>query len=238
LPVTLYGQKGFTAAMTGLEYLLFKRGVAASQGLESGAFLRSGAELETPDLQFHFVAALMTDHTRMKADRHGFTAHVCHLRPQSRGFVGLHSTDPLASPLIQPNYLSAADDRRVLREGVKIARAIFAQKAFDPYRGAERMPGSGADDDAGIDAFLSRSAETIYHPVGTARMGHDGDSVVDPQLRVHGMEGLWVVDASVMPSLVSGNTNAPTIMIAEKAADIMLGVSPERAAEDRVNTPG
>jgi choline dehydrogenase len=222
LPVTLYSQKGFTAARTALEYLLFKRGVAASQGLESGAFLRSGPEIEGPDLQFHFVAALMTDHTRVKADRHGFTAHVCHLRPQSRGFVGLRSADPLAPPLIQPNYLSVEDDRRVLRRGVEIARDVLAQKPFDAYRGAERMPGADVRGDAEIDAFLSRRAETIYHPVGTARMGCDGDSVVDPRLRVHAIQGLRVVDASVMPVLVSGNTNAPTIMIAEKAADMVL----------------
>ena len=241
LPVTLYSQRGLTAAKTGLEYLLFKRGVAASQGLEAGAFVRSGPEVETPDLQFHFVATLMSDHTRKQPDRHGFTAHVCHLRPQSRGFVSLHSADPLAAPLIQPDYLSVEDDRRVLRDGVRIARRVFAQKAFDPYRGAELMPGSDVDSTAQVDAFLSQTAETIYHPVGSARMGRDQDSVVDPQLRVHGVRGLCVVDASVMPVLVSGNTNAPTIMIAEKAADMLLGKTPpppERiaVAEDRVNT--
>ena len=227
LPVTLYSQQGFTALKTGIEYLLFKRGVAASQGLESGAFLKSRPEVETPDLQFHFVAALMTDHTRKKADRHGFTVHVCNLRPQSRGFVSLHSADPLAAPLIQPDYLSAEDDRRVLREGVKIARRILAQKAFAPYRGAELMPGAGIRSDAEIDGFVSGNAETIYHPAGTARMGHGEDCVVDPQLRVHGVRNLLVVDASVMPVLVSGNTNAPTIMIAEKAADLLLGAAPE-----------
>ncbi|HEX4273345.1 MAG TPA: GMC oxidoreductase, partial [Rhizomicrobium sp.] len=239
LPVSLYAQKGLTAAKTGLIYLLFKRGVAASQGLESGAFVKSGPEIETPDLQFHFIATLVTDHTRKKPDRHGFTAHVCHLRPQSRGFVSLHSADPMAAPLIQPNYLAVEEDRRVLRRGVAIAREVMAQKAFDRYRGPELMPGPDID----IDTFLTHSAETIYHPVGTARMGQDDDSVVDPQLRVRGIDGLRVVDASVMPALVSGNTNAPTIMIAEKAADMILERSPPpsseppRVAEDRVNTP-
>ncbi len=182
--------------------------------------------METPDLQFHFVAALMTDHTRKAADRHGFTAHVCHLRPQSRGFVTLRSADPLAPPMIQPNYLSVPDDRRVLRQGVRIAREIFRQKAFDAYRGAERMPGPDVASDSEIDAFLTGGAETIYHPVGTARMGHDAAAVVDPALKVHGVTGLRVVDASVMPALVSGNTHAPTVMIAEKAADMMLRHQP------------
>ena len=239
LPVTLYNQRGFTAAKTGLQYLMFKNGVAASQGLESGAFVRSGPEAGTPDLQFHFVAALVTDHTRKKADRHGFTVHVCHLRPKSRGFIGLRSADPLAAPLIQPNYLSARDDRRILREGIRITRDVLSQPAFDIYRGAEMMPGPGISSDSELDAFLSRNTESIYHPVGTARMGSDNDSVVDAQLRVRGILGLRVVDASVMPALVSGNTNAPTIMIAEKAADMILGhkalrPEPVPVAEDRV----
>lgn len=222
LPVSLYAQRGFTAVKTGLEYLLFKTGVAASQGLESGGFIKSGPGAETPDLQFHFVAALMTDHTRVRADRHGFTLHVCHLRPASRGHIRLASADPLAAPRIAPCYLSAPEDRAVLRAGVRRAREVLAQAPFDPYRGPERMPGPDIRDDAAIDAFLSRTAETIYHPVGTAKMGHDTMSVVDPRLKVHGLDAIRVVDASVMPRLVSGNTNAPTIMIAEKAADLIL----------------
>lgn len=239
LPVTLYNQRGLTAAKTGLQYLLFKNGVAASQGLESGAFLRSGPEAATPDLQFHFVAALVTDHTRKRADRHGFTLHVCQLRPRSRGFVSLRSADPLAAPLIQPNYLSAREDRRILREGIRIGREVLAQPAFDAYRGAEMMPGAPLASDGELDEFLSGNAESIYHPVGTARMGGDSDSVVDTQLRVHGLRGLRVVDASVMPALVSGNTNAPTIMIAERASDLILErkplpPQPVPVAEDRL----
>ncbi|HEX3942768.1 MAG TPA: choline dehydrogenase [Rhizomicrobium sp.] len=223
-PITLYSQaKPLAAAKTGLQYLLFRNGLAASQGLESGAFLKSRLDLETPDLQFHFVAALMFDHTRKKADRHGFMAHVCQLRPESRGYISLKSADPLAPPLIQPNYLEAEEDRRALREGVKLAREVFAQAAFNSYRGPELMPGAHVIHDEQIDAFVRETAETIYHPVGSAKMGKDGDCVVDPQLRVHGVENLRVVDASIMPSLVSGNTNAPTIMIAEKASDMMLG---------------
>ncbi|HEX4294975.1 MAG TPA: choline dehydrogenase [Rhizomicrobium sp.] len=223
-PITLYSQSRPLAALkTGLQYMLLGTGLATGQGLESGAFLKSRPDLETPDLQFHFITALMYDHTRVKGDRHGFMTHVCQLRPQSRGYITLKSADPLAAPIIQPNYLEAEEDRRVMREGVKLAREVFAQAAFDPYRGPELMPGAHVTKDDQLDAFIRRTAETIYHPVGSARMGTDGESVVDPQLRVHGLDGLRVVDASVMPALVSGNTNAPTIMIAEKASDMILG---------------
>ncbi|HYV86992.1 MAG TPA: GMC oxidoreductase, partial [Candidatus Polarisedimenticolia bacterium] len=234
-PITLYSQTNPLNAMrTGLQYLLFGNGLAAGQGLESGAFLKSRPDLETPDLQFHFIAALMFDHTRKKADRHGYMAHVCQLRPQSRGYISLKSSDPLAAPLIQPNYLEAEEDRRALREGVKLAREVVAQKAFDAYRGPELMPGAHVMKDEQIDAFVRKTAETIYHPVGSARMGTDADSVVDPSLKVHGVEGLRIVDASVMPALVSGNTNAPTIMIAEKASDMILGRPPLPAQSVRV----
>jgi choline dehydrogenase len=223
-PITLYSQaKPLAAARVGLQYLLFGNGIATSQGLESGAFLKSRPDVETPDLQFHFIAGLMFDHTRKKADRHGFMAHVCQLRPEARGYISLKSADPLAAPLIQPNYLDSEEDRRALREGVKLVREVFAQPAFDPYRGPELMPGAHVTRDEQIDAFVRKTAETIYHPVGTAKMGRDASSVVDPQLKVNGVEGLRVVDASIMPSLVSGNTNAPTIMIAEKASDLILG---------------
>jgi len=223
-PITLFSQsKPLNALKTGLQYMLFGTGLATGQGLESGAFLKSRPDLETPDLQFHFITALMYDHTRVKGDRHGFMSHACQLRPQSRGYISLKSSDPLAAPLIQPNYLEAEEDRRAMREGVKLAREIFAQASFDPYRGPEMMPGAHVTKDDQIDAFIRKTAETIYHPVGSAKMGTDAESVVDPQLKVHGIEGLRVVDASVMPSLVSGNTNAPTIMIAEKASDMILG---------------
>lgn len=226
-PITLYSQANpLAAARTGLQYLLFGTGLGSGQGLESGAFLKSRPDLESPDLQFHFIAALMYDHTRKRGDRHGFMAHVCQLRPESRGYISIKSNDPLAAPLIQPNYLEADEDRRALREGVKMAREVFAQKSFDPYRGPEMMPGAHVQKDDQIDAWIRKTAETIYHPVGSAKMGKDAESVVDSQLKVYGVEGLRVVDASVMPSLVSGNTNAPTIMIAEKASDMILGRSP------------
>ncbi len=241
-PITLYSQANpLRALKTGLQYMLFGSGLATSQGLESGAFLKSRPDLETPDLQFHFIAALMYDHTRKKADRHGFMAHVCQLRPESRGFISIRSADPSDAPVIQPNYLAAEEDRRAMREGVRLAREVFAQTAFDPYRGPEMMPGAHVQKDDQIDAFIRKTAETIYHPVGSAKMGKDEMSVVDPALKVYGIEGLRVVDASVMPALVSGNTNAPTIMIAEKAADMILGRSAPAAqhvtvAEDGART--
>jgi choline dehydrogenase len=223
-PITLYSQASrLNALKTGLNYMLFKKGLATGQGLESGGFVKSRPDLENPDLQFHFIAALMTNHTRTKMDRHGFMAHVCQLRPQSRGYISIKSNDPLAAPIIQPNYLEAEEDRRAMREGTKIARDLFAQAAFDPYRGPEMWPGAHVRTDDQIDAWIRKTAETIYHPVGSAKMGKDSESVVDAQLKVYGIEGLRVVDASVMPTLVSGNTNAPTIMIAEKAADMILG---------------
>ena len=233
-PITLYSQSSkLNALKTGLNYMFFKKGLATGQGLESGAFLKSRPDLENPDLQFHFMAVLMSDHARKPADRHGFMSHVCQLRPQSRGYIALKSADPSVAPIIQPNYLEAEEDRRALREGVKIAREIFAQTAFDPYRGPELNPGAHVQKDDAIDAWIRKTAETIYHPVGTAKMGTDALAVVDASLAVHGVEGLRVIDASVMPTLVSGNTNAPTIMIAEKASDMILGrpaLAPQYAA--------
>lgn len=239
LPVTLHSQtKLLRQLMTGMQYAFFKTGLAASQGLESGAFLKTRPELEIPDIQLHFVAAMMRDHARTKSDRHGFTVHVCQLRPESRGYVALKSTNPADHALIQPNYLSSENDRRTMRDGVRIVRNIIAQKAMDPYRGPEFWPGADKQSDAEIDAWIRDSAETIYHPVGSAKMGTDPMAVVDTKCRVRGLEGLRVVDASVMPTLVGGNTNAPTIMIAEKISDEILGraaLTPEHVtiAEDR-----
>jgi choline dehydrogenase len=226
-PISLYSQANpINAARTGLQYFLFGSGLTTSQGLEAGAFLKSRPDVDTPDLQIHFIAALMIDHTRKKADRHGFTAHVCQLRPQSRGRITLKSADPLTAPAIDPNYLSTGEDLRSLRAGVKAVRDVFAQAAFDPFRGVELLPGENCRSDADLDSFVRRNAETIYHPVGSAKMGCDSESVVDLALKVHGIDALRVVDASIMPDLVSGNTNAPTIMIAEKAADLILGHKP------------
>jgi choline dehydrogenase len=153
------------------------------------------------------------------------------LRPESRGSVTLRSPDPLAPPVIKGNYYGAENDRRSLREAIRITRRLFAEPAFAPYRGEELAPGAGATSDADLDAFVRRAGYTIFHPVGTCRMGSDPQSVVDGSLKVRGMAGLRVVDASVMPTIIGGNTNAPTIMIAEKAADMIRGRTPPPRAE-------
>ena len=223
-PVSLYSVFKPTALPRHvLHYLFTHKGPAATMGLESLAFLKSHAEAVAPDLEYHFVPALYTDHGRKMIYRHGFMGYYNMQRPEARGEITLKSADPLAHPAIQPNYLQNETDLATLREGFKIAREIFRQTAFDPYRGGELAPGAHVQTDAEIDAYHRVSAETLYHPVGTCKMGQDAMAVVDETLRVRGLEGLRVVDASIMPRLVSGNTNAPTIMIAEKAADMILG---------------
>ena len=217
--------KGLRQLAVGLRYLFRGAGPGRQQFLESGAFLPSRAGLSRPDIQIHAVLALMRDHGKVKATEDGFSLHLCQLRPESRGRIGIASPDPFADPVIAANYLATPEDRRVMREAVRIGRAVAGQSALDPYRVAELAPGPSVESDAQIDAWVRATAETIYHPVGTCRMGPPDDprAVVDPQLRVRGIAGLRVVDASVMPSLVSSNTNAPTIMIAEKAADMIRG---------------
>ncbi len=225
-PITAYSMiRGHRQLLTGLQYMLFKKGAGRQQMLESGAFLRSRPDLDRPDLQFHTVLAIMQDHGKTAVQKDGFTFHVCQLRPESRGRTGLRSADPNDDPTIFANYLATEEDRRALREGVKIARDVASQAALDPYRGDEYSPGRDVKTDAEIDAWLRQKAETIYHPVGTCRMGVAGDAmaVVDGDLKVQGLEGLRVVDASVMPTLIGGNTNAPTMMIAEKISDRLRG---------------
>lgn len=217
--------KGIKKLGTGLSYMLMGKGMGRQQFLESGAFIKSRPDLDRPDLQIHGVLAIMQDHGKTQVEKDGFTLHVCQLRPESRGKVGLRSADPFDDPTILGNYLATDEDRRALREGVRMAREVVAQAAFDPYRNAEYAPGAEVRADADLDAWIRAKSETIYHPVGTCRMGAAGDplAVVDDQLRVQGIAGLRVIDASVMPTLVGGNTNAPTIMIAERAADLLRG---------------
>ncbi len=241
-PITLYSmRKGLIKTLgIGLNYMLFKKGLGRIQGLESGAFLRSRPDLDRPDLQIHTVLAIMQDHGKLQVAKDGFTFHVCQLRPESRGRVGLRSADPMDDPAIFANYLNAEEDRRALREGVKMMREVAKQPALEPYISAEFAPGPAVQTDAEIDAWIRRSAETIYHPVGTCRMGPAGDpmAVVDGDCRVQGLSGLRVVDASVMPTLVGGNTNAPTIMIAEKISDSIRGRAFLPADEAPVYEPG
>ena len=209
--------------LTGLKYFLFKSGPGTSNVAEAGGFCQSPlADDDRPDLQFHFVPAMLDDHGRNRLKGNGYTLHMCVLRPQSRGEIKLKSAEPEDHPHIQANYLENEDDLKLMVEGFKIQRKIFASKAFDEYRADEIFPGSQTQSDDEIIDFIRNKAESIYHPIGTCKMGTDEMAVVDQQLKVHGIENLRVVDASAMPTLVSGNTNAPTIMMAEKISDDIL----------------
>ncbi|SFF66451.1 choline dehydrogenase [Fontimonas thermophila] len=205
-----------------LRYLFARRGFLASNVAESGGFARLRKESERPEIQFHFLPTLLRDHGRKLVVGYGCTLHVCQLRPKSRGHIGLKSADPLADPLIQPNYLSHPDDVQELIQAVKLARSIFAAPAFGDVNGGEIEPGPHVQTDAQILEDIRKRAETIYHPVGTCRMGRDRMAVVDERLRVHGIEGLRVADASIMPTLIGGNTNAPCMVIGEMAARMIL----------------
>jgi len=207
----------------GLNYYLRHEGIGTSNIAEAGGFIASRrAQRSRPDVQMHFVPALLDDHGRNRLPGDGYTLHACNLRPQSRGHVELKSDDPREPPAIFANYLSEPEDVEMMLECLRLSREILAQPAFRPFRAHEIQPGDGVTDREGLLGFIREKAESIYHPVGTCRMGPDGDAVVDAELRVHGIEALRVIDASVMPTLVGGNTNAPTIMIAEKAADLLL----------------
>lgn len=199
-----------------------RKGMLTSNFAEAGGFLRSDPALERPDLQLHFVIALVDNHARKFHLGHGYSLHTCVLRPKSRGHVGLKGADPLLPPKIDPQFLSHPDDAELLLRGVKLGRRIMEAAPFRALQPQELYTG-GIHEDAGLMAAIRARADTIYHPVGTCRMGaaDDPNAVVDPQLRLRGLDGLWVVDASVMPTLIGGNTNAPTIMIAEKAADMI-----------------
>ncbi len=222
-PISAYSmQKGLKKLGVGLRYLMNQTGPGADNFLQAGAFLNSRPGLEMPDLQLHLVNAIMMDHGKHDPQKDGYTVHACQLRPESRGTVCLASNDPFANPSIDPNHLATEEDRRAMREAVKMVREVCQQEALKPSTGSEIMPGPGATSDEDIDSFIRRTGETIYHPVGTVAMGVSDTQPLDGELKVKGVEGLRVVDASVMPTLIGGNTNAPTIMIAEKAADLIL----------------
>jgi len=223
-PITLYTYtKPIPMALAGVQWFLTRSGVCTSAHLEAGGFIRSQPGIEHPNLQFHFLPSTVNDHGRKSGTSHAYQVHIGNMRQASRGWIKLKSTDPRQHPLIQPNYLQEEQDRREFRDAVKLTREIFAQKAFEPYRGPEINPGAHVKSDADIDAFVRERGDSAYHPSCTCKMGTDDMAVVDPQARVHGLEGLRVVDASIMPSVVSGNLNAPTIMIAEKCSDMILG---------------
>jgi choline dehydrogenase len=223
-PVSLYGsERPLRKLWIGANWLFLGRGIGASNQFEAGAFIRSRAGVEHPDLQYHFLPIAINYDGSNPYQGHGFQAHVGPMRPTSAGRVTLRSADPAEPPSILFNYMATEGDRQEMRAAVRLTREIFSQSAFDPYRGAELAPGPDVQSDAAIDAFVRANAESAYHPSGSCKMGPDSDpsAVVDGACRVHGVEGLRVVDASIMPSIVSGNLNAPTIMLAEKAADLI-----------------
>ncbi|WP_212524908.1 GMC family oxidoreductase N-terminal domain-containing protein [Actibacterium sp. MT2.3-13A] len=194
-------------------------GLFATPFAEGGAFLRSAPGRDRPDLQVHFVVGIVDEHMRRLHLADGYSAHVCLLRPESRGHVGLADANPRSVPRIDPGFLGARSDLDGLMRGARLLERILEADAFTPWRGARLYPHDGSD--AALEADIRARADTIYHPVGTCRMGADDMAVVDPRLKVRGLAGLRVVDASVMPRLIGGNTNAPTIMIAEKAAEMI-----------------
>ncbi len=204
-----------------LNYLLFKKGPLSSNVAEAGAFIKTKPDLKQPDLQFFFAPVYFANHGFTKREGDSFCLGVTVLRPQSRGYIKLRSRSPVEHPIIQPNYLSSESDLQTLIEGVKLARKILQTSAFENYRGEELLPGITQKSDEEIATYIRATAQTLYHPVGTCKMGQDSTSVVNSQLQVYGIQGLRVVDGSIFPTLISGNTNAPIIAIAEFAADLI-----------------
>ena len=233
-PITLYSSiKPLAKALIGARWLLRKDGLGATNHFESCGFIRSQPGIEYPDIQYHFLPMAVAYDGSTLAQEHGFQAHVGPMRSKSRGWVRLASGRATDKPRILFNYLSHPDDLVEMRACVRLTREIFAQPAFDRYRGREIQPGADVQSDADIDAFVRAKVESAYHPSCTCKMGarEDALAVVDSQARVHGLERLRVVDSSIMPSVTTGNLNAPTIMLAEKAADHIRGVAPLARAD-------
>ncbi|MEO6298427.1 MAG: choline dehydrogenase [Paracoccaceae bacterium] len=223
-PITLNGKMDwFSKLLIGIEWVLFKRGLGVTNHFESGGFIRSDASLGWPDIQFHFLPAAMRYDGKKPLKGHGFMVLTGPNKPKSRGYVRLNSADPLQYPDILFNYLDREEDREGFRRCLRLTREIIAQPAMDAFRGEEIAPGLGVQTDAEIDAFVRETMESTFHPCGTCRMGEDELAVVDSELRVRGIEGLRVVDSSVFPTEPNANLNAPTIMVAERASDMLLG---------------
>ena len=221
-PVTLYSSfNPINMTLIGLQWFLFKSGIAAHSNLEIGGFVRTNERVDYPNMQYHFFPSLVIDHGRENPSCHAFQAHVGPMRPTSRGFVKLKSSNPDDVPRIQFNYMQTEHDLNEMREGIKIARDIFRQKPFDAYRGKEIAPGENLETVEGLNNFIRSKGDTAYHPSCTCKMGNDEMAVVDQDLKVYGIENLRIVDASIMPNIVSGNLNATTVMIAEKASDLI-----------------
>ncbi|QKD04761.1 choline dehydrogenase [Mesorhizobium loti] len=228
-PITLNSVLNpFSKALIGAQWLFFRTGLGATNHFEAAAFVRSRAGVDYPDIQYHFIPAAVRYDGKAAAKSHGFQAHVGPMRSKSRGSVTLRSPDPKATPVIRFNYMSHPDDWTEFRHCIRLTREIFGQSAFDAYRGKEISPGSHVQSDDDLDVFIRDHAESAYHPCGTCKMGHAEDvmSVVDPECRVIGVDGLRVADSSIFPRVTNGNLNAPSIMTGEKASDHILGRTP------------
>ncbi|WP_256749485.1 choline dehydrogenase [Mesorhizobium sp. Mes31] len=228
-PITLNSVLNpFSKALIGAQWLFFKSGLGATNHFEAAAFVRSRAGVDYPDIQYHFIPAAVRYDGKAAAKSHGFQAHVGPMRSKSRGSVTLRSPDPKSKPVIRFNYMSHPDDWTEFRHCIRLTREIFGQKAFDAYRGQEISPGSHVQSDDDLDVFIRDHAESAYHPCGTCKMGRADDtmSVVDPECRVIGIQGLRVADSSIFPRVTNGNLNAPSIMTGEKASDHILGRTP------------
>lgn len=222
-PITLFSMTNpVRKAAVGVQWFLTKKGKAATSHLEAGAFIRSRPDLLHPDIQYHFLPSLVSEHVRSFGDRHAFQVHVGTLRPESRGNLTLTSNDPFVAPRLDANYLQTDNDMRDLMACIPLTRDIFNQPAFKPYKGNELQPGIDCRSPSEMQAFVRAKADSAYHPCGTCKMGTDEMAVVNPHAQVYGVEGLRVVDASIMPSATSGNLNAPTIMLAERVSDFIV----------------
>ena len=235
-PVSLFAHWNLRGkAKIGLEWLLWKTGLGSSNQFESAAFIRSDAGVKYPDIQYHFLPIAVSYDGKVAPDGHGFQAHVGPMRSKSRGQVTLRSADPADHPKIEFNYMSDPQDWVDFRKCIRLTREIFAQAAFDPFRGREIQPGEDAQSDDALDGFIKEHAESAYHPCGTCKMGDADDpmAVVDPETRVIGVAGLRVADSSIFPRVPNGNTNGPSLMVGEKAADHILQRNPLAPSNDQ-----
>jgi choline dehydrogenase-like flavoprotein len=206
----------------GIQYLLYKTGPVTACVAEAGIFLKTSEDVRSPDIQIHCLPAFVVDHGRKRISGHGVTINTCNLRPRSVGVVKLNTANPLDEPHIDPNFCGDPHDWKISIEGFKWGRKLLDAPAFKPFIKREYLPGSDKTSDEDIKNYIRQWSKTDYHPVGSCKMGQDDMAVVDTQLRVHGLEGLRVIDASIMPKLISGNTQAPSIMVGEKGAAIIL----------------
>ena len=230
-PITINGHLGLLSKLRiGAQWVLTKSGLGATNHFESCGFIRSRAGVAAPDIQYHFLPAAIRYDGQAAFDGHGFQVHVGPNKPDSRGHVRISGPDSIHEPLIQFNYLSTEKDLADWRQCLRLTREILQQPALDEFRGGEIQPGIDLSDDAAVDAWVRRNVETAYHPSCSCRMGarNDERAVVDPQCRVRGLEGVRIVDSSIFPTIPNGNLNAPTIMVAERAADLILGKEPIR----------